>query len=101
MVDAEVIEAERPDGDGGPAPRCMPEPEEVPEQVPDPPEENPEEVAGEGDPQGDPDPQDDDAQPYREVLQGFRTVAQTFSAAYGSTSSDIQQAIRRSLREST
>ena len=35
------------------------------------------------------------------MLQGFRTVAQTFSAAYGSTSSDIQQVIQRSLREST
>ena len=44
--DAEVIEAERPDDDGGPAPWRLPEPEEVLEQVPDPPEENPEEVAG-------------------------------------------------------
>ena len=35
------------------------------------------------------------------MLQGFRTVAQTFSAAYGSASCDIQQVIRRSLREST
>ena len=77
MVDAEVIEAERPGHDGRPAPRRSPEPEEVPEQVPDPPEENPEEVTGEGHP-GDPDPQDDAAQPYRQVLQGFRTVAQTF-----------------------
>ena len=100
MVDAEVIEAEQLDNDGGPTPRRPPEPEEVPEQVPDPAEENPEEVAGEGDP-GDPDPQDDAAQPYRQVLQGFQTVAQTFSATYGSTSSDIQRAIRRSLREST
>ena len=47
------------------------------------------------------DPQDDSPQPHRQVLQGFRTVAQTFSAAYGSASSDIQQVIRRSLREST
>ena len=31
MVDAEVIEAERPDGDGGSALRCSPDPEEVPE----------------------------------------------------------------------
>ena len=29
MVDAEVIEAERPDGDGGSAPRRSPDPEEV------------------------------------------------------------------------
>ena len=47
------------------------------------------------------DPQDDSPQPHRQVLQGFRTVAQTFSATYGVTSSDIQQVIRRSLREST
>ena len=31
MVDAEVIEAERPDGDVGSAPRCSLDPEEVPE----------------------------------------------------------------------
>ena len=101
MVDAEVIEAERPDDEGGPAPRHSPEPEEVPEQAPDLPEENPEEVPGEGDPQAPQDPQDDAPQPYRQVLQGFWTVAQTFSAAYGSASSNIQQVIRRSLRECT
>ena len=101
MVDAEVIEAERPDSDGGSAPRCSPDPEEVPERIPDQPEENPEEIAGEGDPQVPKDPQDDSPQPHRQVLQGFQTVAQTFSAAYGSASSDIQQVIQRSLREST
>ena len=47
------------------------------------------------------DPQDDVPQPHRQVLQGFRTVAQTFSAAYGDASSDIQRVIRKSLREST
>ena len=47
------------------------------------------------------DLQDDSPQPHQQVLQGFRTVAQTFSAAYGIASSDIQQVIRRSLREST
>ena len=31
MADAEVIEAERPGGGGGPAPRHSPDPEEVPE----------------------------------------------------------------------
>ena len=101
MVDAEVIEAERPDSDGGSAPRHWPDPEEVPEQIPDQPEENPDEIAGEGDPQAPQDPQDDSPQPHRQVLQGFQTVAQTFSATYGITSSDIQQVIRRSLREST
>ena len=101
MVDAEVIEGERPDGDSGSAPRRSPDPEEVPEWIPDQLEENPDEIAGEGDPQVPKDPQDDSPQPHRQVLQGFRTVAQTFSAAYGSASSDIQQIIRRSLREST
>ena len=102
MVDAKVVEAEGPDDEGGPAPRRSPERKEVPEQGPNLPEENPEEVAGEGfDPQGHQDPQDDAPQPYWQVLQSFRTVAQTFSAAYGSASSDIQRVIRRSLREST
>ena len=101
MVSAEVIEAEQPDGDSGSAPRRSPDPEEVPEWIPDQPEENPDEIAGEGDPQVPQDPQDDSPQPHRQVLQGFRTVAQTFSATYGSASSYIQQVIRRSLREST
>ena len=73
----------------------------MPEHVPDPPEENPKEVTGEGDSQAPQDPQDDAPQPYRQVLQGFRTVAQTFSAAYGDASANIQQVIRRSLRECT
>ena len=90
MVDAEVVEAGQLDDDGGPAPRRSPQPERVPEQVPDSLEENPEEVAGEGDPQQQPDPLDDTPQPNRLVLQGFRTVAQTFLATYGDASSDIQ-----------
>ena len=73
----------------------------MPERIPDQPEDHPDEVAGEGDPQAPQDPQDDVAQPHQQVLQGFRTVAQTFSAAYGDASSDIQRVIRRSLREST
>ena len=101
MVDAEVIEAERPNSEGGSVPRRSPDLEEVPEQTPGQPEENPDKIAGEGDPQAPQDPQDDSPQPHRQVLQGFRTVAQTFSATYGITSSDIQQVIRRSLREST
>ena len=101
MVGAEVIEAERPDGDGGSAPRRSPDPEEVPERIPHQPEENPDEITGEGDPQVPQDPQDDSPEPHWQVLQGFRTVAQTFSATYGNASSDIQRVIRRSLREST
>ena len=96
-----MIEAERPGGDSGPAPRHSPDPDEVPERIPNQLEDNPDEVAGEGDPQAPQDPPDDIPQPHREVLQGFRTVAQTFSAAYGNASTDIQRVIRRSLREST
>ena len=101
MADAEMIEAERPDGNGGSVLRRSLNPEEVPERIPDQPEENPDEIAGEGDPQAPQDPQDDVPQPHRQVLQGFWTVAQTFSATYGDASSDIQRVIRRSLREST
>ena len=101
MVDAEVIEAERPDNDGASAPRRSPDPEEVPEQIPDQPEGNLDEIAGEGDPQAPQDPQDDSPEPHQQVLQGFRTVAQTFSATYSSASSDIAQIIQRSLKEST
>ena len=101
VVDAEAIEAERPGGDGGSVPRRSPDPEEVPERIPDQPEDNPDEVAGEGDPQVPQDPPDDVPHPNREALQGFQTVAQTFSAAYGNASTDIRRVIRRSLREST
>ena len=65
MVDAEVIEAKRPGGDGGSALRRWPDPEEVPERIPDQPEDNPDEVAGEGDPQVPQDPQDDVPEPHR------------------------------------
>ena len=74
-VNAEVIEAERLDSDGGSAPRRSPDPEEVPERIPDQLEENPDAIAGEGDPLVPQDPQDDPPQPHRQVLQGFRTVA--------------------------
>ena len=71
------------------------------QKIPNQPEDNPDEVAGEGDPQVPQDPPDDVPQPHWEVLQGFWMVAQTFSAAYGNASSDIQRVIRKSLREST
>ena len=75
MVNAEVIEAERLGSDGGSAPRCSPDPEEVPEWIPDQLEDNLDKVAGEGDPQVPQDPQDDSPEPHRQMLQGFQTVA--------------------------
>ena len=101
IVNAEVIEAEGPDDEGGSVPRPLPEPGEVPEQVPVLPGETPAEVTREGDPQEPQDPQDDPPEPHQLVLQGFRMVAQTLSATYSSASSNIQQVIQRSLREST
>ena len=68
MVDAKVIEAERPDGDSRSAPRHSPDHEEVLEQIPDQPEENPDAIAGEGDLQAPQDPQDDS--------QGFKASRQ-------------------------
>ena len=40
-------------------------------------------------------------EPYQIVLQGFWTVSQTLSAAYGATSSEIQTIIRKSLAKAT
>ena len=40
-------------------------------------------------------------EPYQIVLQGFRTVSQTLSAAYGATSAEIQIIVRKSLVKTT
>ena len=40
-------------------------------------------------------------EPYQIVLQGFRTVSQTLSAAYGAASSEIQTVIRKGLAKAT
>ena len=40
-------------------------------------------------------------EPYQIILQGFRTVSQTLSAAYGAASSEIQTIIRKSLAKAT
>ena len=40
-------------------------------------------------------------EPYQIVLQGFRTVSQTLSAAYGAASAEIQMIIRKSLVKTT
>ena len=101
MVDAEVIEAEGPEDRGESVPKPIPAPNKALEQVCVPPGEAPVEVAGEGDPQEPQKPQEEPLEPHQMVLQDFRTVAQTLSAAYGSASSNIQKVVRRSLREST
>ena len=40
-------------------------------------------------------------EPYQIVLQGFRTVSQTLSAAYGAASAEIQIIVRKSLVKTT
>ena len=40
-------------------------------------------------------------EPYQIVLQGFRTVSQTLSEAYGATSAEIQIIVRKSLAKTT
>ena len=40
-------------------------------------------------------------EPYQIVLQGFRTVSQTLSVAYGAASSEIQTVVRKGLAKAT
>ena len=40
-------------------------------------------------------------EPYQIVLQGFRTISQTLSVAYGATSAEIQIIVRKSLAKTT
>ena len=49
----------------------------------------------------DPEEPEEPQQPYEIVLQGFRTISQTLSAAYGAASSEIQTVVRKSLAKAT
>ena len=40
-------------------------------------------------------------EPYEIILQGFQTISQTLSAAYGATSAEIQILVRKSLAKTT
>ena len=48
-----------------------------------------------------PEAPEEPREPYQIVLQGFRTVSQTLSAAHGATSSKIQTIVRKSLAKGT
>ena len=54
--------------------------------------------AGDGE---EPEEPEEPQEPYQIVLQGFRTVSQTLSAAYGAASSKIHTAVRKSLAKAT
>ena len=54
--------------------------------------------AGDGE---EPEEPEEHLEPYQIVLQGFRTISQTLSAAYGAASSEIQTIIWKSLAKAT
>ena len=54
--------------------------------------------AGDGE---EPEEPEEPLEPYQIVLQGFQTVSQTLSAAYGAASSEIQTIIRKTLAKAT
>ena len=48
-----------------------------------------------------PEEPEEPQEPYQIVLQGFQTVSQTLSAAYGAASSEIHAVVRKSLAKAT
>ena len=48
-----------------------------------------------------PEEPEEPQEPYQIILQGFRTVSQTLSVAYGATSSEIHTVIRKGLAKAT
>ena len=57
--------------------------------------------AGDGEEPQEPEEPEEPLEPYEIVLQGFRTVSQTLSAAYGPASAEIQIIIWKSLAKTT
>ena len=96
--DQEMADAEEPNDEAGPAPKPGFVPNEVPEQVP--PGDDPADVGNNGEPQEPQEPQEP-LEPHLAVLQGFRTISQTLSAAYGAASSKIQKVIWKALSACT
>ena len=54
--------------------------------------------AGDGE---EPEESKEPLEPYQIVLQGFQTISQTLSAAYGAASSEIQTIVQKSLAKAT
>ena len=92
--DQDMPDANKPQGDCDPA-GSGPEPVLIPDEAPDGAQlGNDQAEAGD-----DEEPQEpkEPLEPYQIVLQGFRTVSQTLSAAYGAASAEIQIIIWNSL----
>ena len=96
--DQEMPDANEPHHDGEPA-GSGPVPMLIPDKAPEGAQlgDDPAEAGDDGEPQEPEEP----LEPYQIVLQGFRTVSQTLSAAYGATSAEIQIIVRKSLAKTT
>ena len=78
-------------GPAGPTP--------APSEIPEGPQlTNDQEEAGNGE---EPQEPEEPTEPYEIILQGFRTMSQTLSAAYGAASHEIQTLVRKSLAKAT
>ena len=99
--DQEMPDADEWQGDDDPA-GSGPEPVFIPDEVPERVQlgGDPADASDGEEPQEPQEPQELQ-EPHQVVLQGFRTVSQTLSAAYGAASSEIQKIVGRSLRTST
>ena len=74
-------------------------PEPAPGEVPEGAQPGDDQVeAGDGE---EPQEPEEPLEPYEIILQGFRTISQTLSAAYGAASSEIQTIIQKSLAKTT
>ena len=93
MPDANELQGDGDPAGSGPVPVLIPD--EAPEgaQL----EDDPAEAGDDGEPQKPEEP----LEPYQIVLQGFRTVSQTLSAAYGATSAEIQIIVWKSVAKTT
>ena len=96
--DQDMPDANEPPGDcdsagSGPVPVLIPDEAQEGAQLGD-------DQAEAGDDE-EPQEHEEPLEPYQIVLQGFRTISQTLSAAYGAASAEIQIIVRKSLAKTT
>ena len=92
--DQEMLDTDKPPGIQDPA-----DPGAAPSEEPDGAQPGgDQEEAGDG---GEPQEPEEHLEPYQIVLQGFRTISQTLSAAYGAASAKIQILVQKSLAKTT
>ena len=89
MPDANELQGVNDPAGPGPAPGEVPEGEQLGDD---------QEEAGDGE---EPQEPEEPLEPYEIILQGFRTISQTLSAAYGAASDEIQIIVRKSLAKTT